>query len=402
MSRRMRFVGPNHPRMGARWTQDAAIDRPADPPRPATPRRCATPSDPDWDEARVGLEPRRRSASGRRRPSGGAPSDVGAAVRFAREDGLRVCVQGTGHNAGRLRRPRRQPADQDRAHARGRDRRRRRGSRGSRPASPGARSSARRPSTASPRSPAPRTTSASSATRSAAASRWLARKHGLAATGSSRSRSSPPTASCAGSPPRATPTLLLGAARRRRELRRRHRDGVRAAADAGGLRRSALLPVRAGAARSSRPGGAGRRPCPTRSPRSAAIAPVPADAEIPEPMRGDSFAVVEAVYLGVGGARRRAAGAAARARTGAGHVRDDRPGGPARRSTWIRRDRSRAMGDHQLLADLDAASLAALVEAVGPGTRLAAGLLRASPPRRRARAAARRAAERSARSMAAS
>ena len=65
--------------------------------------------------------------------------------------------------------------------ARRRDRRRARASPASRPARCGSTSPSPPPSTASPRWPARRPTSASSATRSAAACSWLGRKHGLAA-----------------------------------------------------------------------------------------------------------------------------------------------------------------------------------------------------------------------------
>ena len=144
--------------------------------------KIVLPGDASWDEARhawnlaVDQRPAAvalpETAAGRRR-----------ARRFAREHGLRVAPQGTGHNAAPLG-----PLDDtillktDRMRGVD-DRPGRAGSPASRPARCGWTSSRPRPSTASPRSPAPRPTSASSATRSAAAS-----------AGSAASTASPPTA----------------------------------------------------------------------------------------------------------------------------------------------------------------------------------------------------------------
>ena len=95
--------------------------------------------------------------------------DVVAIVDYAREYGLRVAPQGTGHNAGPLGVARRHRAAEHGADARRRDRRRRPARPRRPPARCGSRSPRPRPSTASPRWPAPRPTSASSATASAAA-----------------------------------------------------------------------------------------------------------------------------------------------------------------------------------------------------------------------------------------
>jgi FAD/FMN-containing dehydrogenase len=62
------------------------------------PAPIITPDDPGWDEAR-----RAWNLAVDQRPAAVAmpetAQDVAAAVRFARERGLRVAGQGTGHNA---------------------------------------------------------------------------------------------------------------------------------------------------------------------------------------------------------------------------------------------------------------------------------------------------------------
>ena len=98
---------------------------------------------------------------------------------------------------------------------------------------------------------------------------WLARKHGLGRRAGDRDRGRqrprrPPRGHGAD---RSRP--VLGAARRRRQLRRRHGDGVLPPADHRGLRGRALVPRTSAPERSSRRGGAGRCRCRTRSPRSA-------------------------------------------------------------------------------------------------------------------------------------
>ena len=67
------------------------------PPGPA----ILTPADPGWDDARKAW-----NLTVDQHPAAVAlpesAADVVAAVRFARERGLRVAAQGTGHNAGPL------------------------------------------------------------------------------------------------------------------------------------------------------------------------------------------------------------------------------------------------------------------------------------------------------------
>jgi FAD/FMN-containing dehydrogenase len=71
---------------------------------PASTARDATilmPGDPGWDEARqawnLAVDQRPAAVAVPR-----SPADVAAAIRFARDHGLRVAAQGTGHNAGPL------------------------------------------------------------------------------------------------------------------------------------------------------------------------------------------------------------------------------------------------------------------------------------------------------------
>ena len=137
-----------------------------------------TPADDGWDAARAAW-----NVAVDQRPAAVAcpvdEDDVAAVVAYARETGLRVAPQGTGHNAAPLGSLRgHDPAAHVRP-ARRRDRRRPRPSPASVPAICGRTSWAPRPRTASPRSPVPRPTSASSATRSAAESAGSARKYGL-------------------------------------------------------------------------------------------------------------------------------------------------------------------------------------------------------------------------------
>ena len=138
-----------------------------------------SPGQPHWDAAR-----RAWNLAVDQRPAYVAlpanVDDIVALVTFARRHGLRLAPQGTGHNAAPL------PAldktilvstqqmrgvEIDAAAQTARVQPARCGSRSPRP----------RRRTASSRSRAPRPTSASSATRWAAVSSWLARKHGLAA-----------------------------------------------------------------------------------------------------------------------------------------------------------------------------------------------------------------------------
>ena len=194
-------------RESARWA--ACADRLASAPRPTPnlrgPRGCTAPPPPGWTSARcvsssmgavtvpgdAGWDAARQAwnLAVDQRPAAVAypddasptssPSSSSPATR-----GLRVAAQGTGHNAGAARRrssdtilvktARACAASRSTPSA---------ASPARRPARCGRRRRARRPSTGWPRWPAPRPTSASSATRSAAA--WA---------GSPASTASPPTA----------------------------------------------------------------------------------------------------------------------------------------------------------------------------------------------------------------
>lgn len=99
----------------------------------------------------------------------------------------------------------------------------------------------------------------------------------------------------------------------------------------------------------------------------ARLVQVPPLPEIPEPLRGNSFAMIEAVYLG--GAER-----------GQELLSPLRDLGPAIDSFAMQSpvdllglhmdppEPVPGLGDHQMLVDLDADSLAALISAVGPGS----------------------------------
>ena len=98
--------------------------------------------------------------------------------------------------------------------------------------------------TAWPRCRAPRSTSASPATRwAAAAAGWPARKGLSAEQRARRSSSSPPTAGCVRVDHDARARAVLGPARRRRQLRRRHAHRARAVRDHRGVRRHDVWPV---------------------------------------------------------------------------------------------------------------------------------------------------------------
>ena len=279
---------------------------------------------------RLGRGPRRpgTSPSTSARPPSRCPqtaADVVAVVGFAARDGLRVAPQGTGHNAAALGALDDAILLRTRAHAR-----RRR----STPARAIARVEAgalwvdvaarRAPSTASPRWPAPRPTSASSATRSAAAS-----------AGSAASTASPPNS--------VTAIELVTADGAHRARRRATttptcsgRCAAAAAASASSPRSSSscypitevyagvMLWSRASArARCCTRGASGPRRVPdevTSVGRHAAAPAAPGDPRaaarpVVRRRRGD--------LPRRRGRRRRAARAAARARPGDGHVRDD-------------------------------------------------------------------------------
>ena len=188
--------------------------------------------------------------------------DVTEVIGYARECGLQVAPQGTGHSAGALgslerhdpaqaaRAPRGhdRPRGEDRARRGGNDLDRgRRGGRGARP---------RR----ARRLVAGRRRRRLHARRRPVVARPQVRhrresRHGD--RGRDRRRRVP------ASRPRERPRPLLGAARRRRRVRRRDRDRARPVPDRAGVRRRPLLPGRAGRARCCARGAPGPTSCPT-------------------------------------------------------------------------------------------------------------------------------------------
>ena len=284
-----KIVSPTNPRYDeARRAWNLAVDQ-----RPAAvvlPRVRAR---------RRSRRPVRRRAGVQDRPAGNRPQRRSA--RIAR-----------GHD----------PA-QDRAHARRPDRRGGAGRprRGRRAVARGRRGRGAAPP--APPSPAPRPTWAWSATRSAADSSFLGRRHGLSAnavraieivTADGRLR---PLRS------RERTRPVLGAARRRWQLRRRDRGRARAVPDRARVRRRPLLPDRArhrGAARLARADA--QRP---RARRADHRRPVLAAPAAPGDPRGGPRQVVRdgrGLPPGRSGAGRRAARPPARPRTGQRHDPD--------------------------------------------------------------------------------
>ncbi len=314
--------------------------------------------------------------------------DVRTVVRFARENGLRVAPQGTGHGAttlgdlggsillkttrlggvevdpGTRSRPRRR-----RGALRRRDDRRRR----ARP---------RRPLRIRSRC-RPRRLLARWRHRLAGAKARPAGERGAGGrAGERRGRAGPRRR-------RERDRPVLGAARRwRRRLRRRHRDRVRDGAADRRLRRQPRLALgakRGGAEALGAVGarGAGgdhdlgpRPPVPADPRRARGVARPPADHDRRRPLRRR-------------GRRRRGAGAASRARSRDRHLGDDRRAGPR---SHPRRPRAAGAGGERPPADVGGERRDG--RGAGRGRRagigLAAAVRRVAPARRRLRAAARR------------
>ena len=197
------------------------------------------PGDPGYDEARAGLEPRRRPAPGRRRVPRRRAADVADVVAPRRAAGLRVAVQGAGHNAGplgdledalllRTSRHGRDVDDRPGRPARPRRRRRALGATSSRPPPPHG--------LAALHGSSPDVGVVGYSLGGGIG--WLARRHGLQTNSDHRGRARDRRRRARPRRRRARARPVLGAARRRRQLRRRHRARVRAAPDHRGLRRA--------------------------------------------------------------------------------------------------------------------------------------------------------------------
>ena len=98
--------------------------------------------------------------------------------------------------------------------------------------------------------------------------------------------------------PRDRARAVLGAPRRRRERRRRDRDRARAVPGRRDLRRGAVLADRAGRGDPHAPGATGSRPCPRPANRSAACSSCRTSRSCPKHVRGRSFVLVEAAFIG--------------------------------------------------------------------------------------------------------
>ena len=188
-------------RNAARRPTIAACSRPLLLPRRSPQRRRRPPRRPPLGRGPLGLQPPRSTSTRAAVAFPADADDVAAAVAYAREAGLRVAPQATGHNQGAARRPGGHAAAQRQPRSRRSASTRPPSASASAPASSGTASRRGSPPTAWPACTARRPTSASPATRSAAA--WAGWRASTACrpTPSRRSSSSPPTASsCAPTP----------------------------------------------------------------------------------------------------------------------------------------------------------------------------------------------------------
>ena len=126
---------------------------------------------------------------------------------------------------------------------------------------------------------------------------WYGRKHGSPRTASPRSSSSPPTASCAAS----TPTTSPSSSGRCAAAAATSASSPRSSSTCSRSPRSTRAPCSSrssGPARCCTPGASGHGRCPRRSPRSGGMLQFPPIPNLPELLRGQSFALVEAAFLG--------------------------------------------------------------------------------------------------------
>ena len=150
---------------------------------------------------------------------------------------------------------------------------------------------------------------------------WLGRRYGLAAN----SVLAVELVTADGTPrarrPRQRAGPLLGRSRRRRQLRHRDRDRVRPLSRARGLRRRILFFPFERSAEILNAWREWAEDTPREVTSAGRLMQFPPIPQVPEPLRGQSFVLVEAVVHRVRGGRRGPAPAAPRARPRHGHLR---------------------------------------------------------------------------------
>ena len=337
-------------------------------PRPHDGRARAGPATPHWDDARqawnLAVDQRPRAVAYPR----DAPATSWRSSSFARDDGLRVAA--AGHRPQRRRRSARSPTrssedlgmrgveiDPVTRIARVRRRRAR--------VDVTAAGRAARPRR---RSPAPRTTWASSATRSAAASAGSPASHGLAANSVTAIELVTADGEFLRADAEQRPRAVLGAARRRRQLRRRHGASSSALYPVPrGLRRHVIWPWERAAEVLRRLAPSGPDALPDERDHVGRILQLPPLPEIPEPLRGRQLVVIEAPPR----RRRRAAPSCSRrcARSGPRSTRSRWcPAAALRACTWTRRSPTPGVGDYAMLDDLPADGDRRARRLAGPGS----------------------------------
>ena len=243
------------------------------------------------------MEPRRRPAARR----GRAPAD-----RRRRRRGRELRARGgparraPGHRPRRLRARARSSARSCSPHAHAR-----RADRPARPPRPrprrrplGRRHRARVAPTASPRWPGSAHDVGVVGYTLGGGLSWLARKHGFACDSVTAIELVTADGRLISTDARPRSRAVPRAARRRRELRRRDRDRVQALPGRGAHRAARCCGRGSAPWRSSTPGASGRALVPDDITSLCRLLQVPALPDVPAPLRGRSFVVIEAAILG--------------------------------------------------------------------------------------------------------